>query len=145
MLLNQMQVQMQMRMNQMQVQMHPSQGNQMQVQILQMLHLHLQIQMHLSTSIRIKHESGCIRSTQTIMLPDVSGMRNFFPINAPGMGSFQLLNLGGFGLWVRVGVLGSDCNNRFPNTNHNLNHNSNDYLTLTPKSNPEFTLTLTLY
>ena len=57
---------------------------------------------------------------------------NFFPINAPGMGRFQLLNLGGFGLWVRVEVLGSDCNNRFPNTNHNLNHNSNDDLTLTP-------------
>ena len=29
----------------------------------------------------------------------------FFPINAPGMGRFQLLNLGGFGLWVRVEVL----------------------------------------
>ena len=30
------------------------------------------------------------------------------------------------GFWVRVEVLGSDCNNRFPNTNHNLNHNSNN-------------------
>ena len=40
--------------------------------------------------------------------------------------------------------MGSDCNNRFPNNNHNLNHNSNDYLTITPKSNPELTLTLTL-
>ena len=48
------------------------------------------------------------------------------------------------GFPVRVEVLGSDCNNRFPNTNHNLNHNSNYYLTLTPKSNPELTLTLTL-
>ena len=30
--------------------------------------------------------------------------RNFFPINAPGMamGRFELLNLGGFGLWVRI-------------------------------------------
>ena len=63
-----------------------------------------------------------------------------FPINAPGIGRFE-----GFGLWVRVEVLGSDCNNRFPNTNHNLNHNSNDYLTLNPKSNPELTLILTLY
>ena len=73
--------------------------------------------------------------------------RIFFPIDAPGMGRFQLLNLGvlGYGLWVRVEVLGSDCNNRFPNTNHNLNHNSNDCLTLTPKSNPALTLTLTLY
>ena len=69
----------------------------------------------------------------------------FFPISAPGMGRFQLLNLGGFGLLVRVKVLGSDCNNRFPNTNHNLNHNSNDNLTLNPKSNPKLTLTLTLY
>ncbi len=60
------------------------------------------------------------------------------------MGRFQLLNLGGFGLWVRVEVLGIDCGNRFPNTNHNRNHNSNDYLTLTSKSNPELTLTLTL-
>ena len=66
----------------------------------------------------------------------------FFPINAPGMGRFKLLNLG---VGVRVEVLGSDCNNRFRNTNHNLNHNSNDYLTLTPKSNPELTLTLTIY
>ena len=71
--------------------------------------------------------------------------RNFVPINAPGMGRFQLLNLGGFGLWVRVKVLGSDCNTRFPNTNHNLNHNSNDDLTLNSKSNPVLTLTLTLY
>ena len=68
-----------------------------------------------------------------------------FPINAPGMSRFQLLNLGGFGLWVRVNVLGSDCNNRFPNTNHNLNHNSNDNLTLNPKSNHVLTLTLTVY
>ena len=32
--------------------------------------------------------------------------------------------------------VGSDCNNCFPNTNHSLNHNSNDNLTLNPKSNP---------
>ena len=46
---------------------------------------------------------------------------------------------------VRVEVLGRDCNNRFPNTNHNLNQNSNEYLTLNPKSNIELTLTLSLY
>ena len=78
--------------------------------------------------------------------PEATGRVIFFPINAPGMDRFQLLlKFGGFGLWVRVEVLGSDCNNRFPNTDHNLNHNSNDYLTLAPKSNPELTLTLTLY
>ena len=73
--------------------------------------------------------------------------RNFFHINDPGMGRFKLFNLGvlGYGLWVTVKVLGSDCNNRFPNTNHNLNHNSNDNLTLNRKSNPKLTLTLTLY
>ena len=48
-------------------------------------------------------------------------------------------------LWVRVKVLGSGCNNRFPNTHHNLNHNSNDNLILNRKSNPKLTLTLTLY
>ena len=42
----------------------------------------------------------------------------FCPINAPGKGRFQLLNLGGFGLWVGVKVLDSDCNNRFPNTKY---------------------------
>ena len=36
--------------------------------------------------------------------------------------------------------MGSDCNNRFPNTNHNLNYNFNDYLTPNPKSNTERTL-----
>ena len=47
----------------------------------------------------------------------------YFPINAPGMGRFQLLNFGvlGHGLelrfWVVIG---------FPENNHNLNHNSND-------------------
>ena len=66
------------------------------------------------------------------------GARNVFPINAPGMDRFQLLNVGGFGLWVRVKVLGSDCNNRLPNTNRNLNHNSNDNLALNPKSNPKY-------
>ena len=73
------------------------------------------------------------------------GPRNFFPINAPGMGHFRLLNLGFLGLWVSVKVLGSDCNNSFPNTNHNLNHNCNDNVTLNPKSNPKLTLTLTIY
>ena len=73
------------------------------------------------------------------------GTRNFFHINAPGMDRIQLLNLGGFGLRDSVKVLGSDCNNRFPNTNHNLNHTSNDNLTLNPKSNPKLTMTLTLY
>ena len=68
-----------------------------------------------------------------------------FPINAPGMGRFELLNLRALDYGFRVEVLGSDCNNHFPNTNHNLNHNSNDYLTLNPKSNPELTLILTLY
>ena len=71
--------------------------------------------------------------------------RNFFPYQCSGHGPFSTAYFGGFGLWVRVEVLVSDCNNSFPNTNHNLNHNSNDYLTLTPKSNPELTLTLTLY
>ena len=37
------------------------------------------------------------------------------------------------GLWVRVKVLGSDYNNRFPNTKRTFNHNSNDNLTLNPK------------
>ena len=37
----------------------------------------------------------------------VSGKRNFFPINAPGMGRFQLLNLGvlGYGLQLRFWVV----------------------------------------
>ena len=75
------------------------------------------------------------RSALVPRMKSADGTRTFFPINAPGRDRFQLLNLGvlGYGLWVRVEVLGSDCNNRFPNTNHNLNHNSNDYLTLTPK------------
>ena len=58
-----------------------------------------------------------------------TGRGKKFPINSPSMGRFQLLNLGGLG----YEILGSDCNNRFPNTNHNLNHNSNDNLTLNPK------------
>ena len=61
-------------------------------------------------------------------------MRNFFSYQCSGHGPFSTANFGGFGLLVRVEILGSDCNNRFPNTNHNLNHNSNYYLTLTPKS-----------
>ena len=40
----------------------------------------------------------------------------------------------GFGLWVRVRVLGSDNHNRFPNPN--VNHNSNRNLTLTPILTP---------
>ena len=44
-----------------------------------------------------------------------------------------------------VKVLGSDCNNRLPNTNRNLNHNSNDNLALNPKSNPKLILTITIY
>ena len=75
----------------------------------------------------------------------IRSTRNFFPINAPGMGRFQLLNLGvlGYGLelrfWVVIAIIVSLT---LP---HNLNNNSNDYLTLTPKSNPELTLTLTPY
>ena len=46
---------------------------------------------------------------------------------------------------VRLIVRMTVYQHSFPNTNHNLNHNSNDCLTLTPKSNPELTLTLTLY
>ncbi len=38
---------------------------------------------------------------------DVGRTRNFFPINAPGMVRFQLLNLGGlgYGLELRFGVV----------------------------------------
>ena len=75
----------------------------------------------------------------------VSGRRNFLPINAPGMGRFQLFNLGGLGyglqlrFWVVIAILVSL-------TLTILNHNSNDYLTLNPKSNPKLRpLTLTLY
>ena len=75
----------------------------------------------------------------------LSRQRNFFPINAPGMGRFQMLNLGVLGYGLELRFWGSDCNNRFPNTNHNLNHNSNDNIPLNPKSNPKLTLTLTLY
>ena len=75
---------------------------------------------------------------------DRTRQRNFFLSMLRAWAVFNCL-IWGFGLWVRVEVLGSDCNNRFPNTNHNLNHDSNEYLTLTPKSNPELTLTLTLY
>ena len=38
-------------------------------------------------------------------------LRNFFPINAPGMGRFQLLNLGGLGyglelrFWVVIAII----------------------------------------
>ena len=41
----------------------------------------------------------------------VYGTRNFFPINAPGMGRFQLLNLGGLGyglelrFWVVIAII----------------------------------------
>ena len=31
-----------------------------------------------------------------------NGQRNFFPINAPGMGRFQLLNLGGLGYGLEL-------------------------------------------
>ena len=40
-----------------------------------------------------------------------SGWRNFFPINAPGMGRLQLLNLGGLGyglelrFWVVIAII----------------------------------------
>ncbi len=34
-----------------------------------------------------------------------------------GQGPFSTAKFGGFGLWVRVEVLGSDCNNRFPKGN----------------------------
>ena len=94
------------------------------------------------------------RQSWQMIVPDVNSCASttlmvparviFFPTNAPGMGRFQLLSLVvlGYGL---ESTFGSDCNTRFPNTNHNLNHNSNDYLTLNPKSNTELTLTLTLY
>ena len=42
---------------------------------------------------------------------DKSGKRNFFPINAPGMGRFQLLNLGVLGyrlelrFWVVIAII----------------------------------------
>ena len=46
----------------------------------------------------------------SISRPEI-GTRNFFPINAPGMGRFQLLNLGflGYGLelmfWVVIAII----------------------------------------
>ena len=39
------------------------------------------------------------------------------PTKTSGHGPFSTASFGGFGLCVEV--LGSDCNNRFPNTNHN--------------------------
>ena len=42
---------------------------------------------------------------------DATRERNFFPINAPGMGRFQLLNLGGLGyglelrFWVMIAII----------------------------------------
>ena len=42
---------------------------------------------------------------------DATGPRNFFPLNAPGMGRFQLLNLGGLGyglelrFWVVIAII----------------------------------------
>ena len=72
---------------------------------------------------------GCPRQLQTCARLIKAGWRRpggviFPPINAPGMGRFQLLNVGClcYGLELRFG--GSDCNNRLPNSNHNFNHNS---------------------
>ena len=76
--------------------------------------------MHAPT--QLNSRMGCLNYLRLETISSPEGVI-FFPINAPGMGRFQL-NLGGFGLWVRVKILGSDCNNRFPNTNHNLSHNS---------------------
>ena len=42
--------------------------------------------------------------------------RVIFSYQCSGHGPFST---GAFGLWVRVKILGSDCNNRFHNTNHN--------------------------
>ena len=44
---------------------------------------------------------------RTVAREDRPGRVNFFPINAPGMGRFQLLNLGvlGYGLELRFWVV----------------------------------------
>ena len=51
----------------------------------------------------------------------------FLSTLVPGSGNFKLPDLAGlgYGLWVRVRVLGSVHHNRFHNSNHNLNHNPN--------------------
>ena len=74
----------------------------------------------------------CHQRTSSIALADRNGRTNLSPGRAifvstlvPGSGSFQLPPsslYGGFGLWVRVRVLGSVYHHRFPNTNPNLNH-----------------------
>ena len=57
----------------------------------------------------------------------------FFPINAPGMGRFQLLNLGGLGyglelrFWVVIAIIVS-----LTLTITLITTLTNDYLTLTP-------------
>ena len=45
---------------------------------------------------------------------------------------FSTVSFSGFGLWVRVRVLGNVYRNHFPNSNPILNHNPNRNLTLTP-------------
>ena len=66
----------------------------------------------------------------------VSGTRNFFSYACSGQRQFSTVSFSGFGLWVRVRVLGSVYHNRFLNSNPNLNHNSNCNITLTPILTP---------
>ena len=70
----------------------------------------LLIRKNASKSIRHNSECdmpGCIRPTATPDVYVLPGSVIFFPINAPGMGRFQLLNLGvlGFGLELRFWVV----------------------------------------
>ena len=57
--------------------------------------------------------------------------RNFFFYACSGQRQFSTVSFSGFGLWVRVKVLGSVYHNRFPNSNPNLIHNCSRNLTLT--------------
>ena len=54
----------------------------------------------------------------------LSGTRNFFFYACSGQRQCSTVSFSGFGLWVRVKVLGSVYHNRFPNSNPNLIHNS---------------------
>ena len=66
----------------------------------------------------------------------LSRQRNFFSYACSGQRQFSTVSFSGFGLWVRVRVLGSDNHNRFPNSSPNLNDNSNRNITLTPILTP---------
>ena len=90
---------------------------------------------HFGKQTYIRYSKAKVESDQ------VAGWRTFFSYQCSGHGPYSTAYFGGFGLWVIVKVLGSDSSNRFANTNHNLNRNSNDNLTITPKYNPTLTLT----